>query len=70
MTRRASRTTSSADERLSLKAMLPAKTPFAVLIAPTRFEIRDRKPKSIRMRKALSAADDGAADHMNHPTPS
>ena len=47
---------SSADELLRLKAMLPAKTPFAVLIAPTRFEIRDRNPKSIRMRKALSAA--------------
>lgn len=47
---------SSADELLRLKAMLPAKTPFAVLIAPTRFEIRDRNPKSIRMRKVLSAA--------------
>jgi hypothetical protein len=47
---------SSADELLSLKAMLPAKTPFAVLIVPTRFEIRDQEPQSIRMRKALSAA--------------
>jgi hypothetical protein len=35
--------------------MLPAKTPFAVLIAPSRFEIRDQEPGSIRMRKALSA---------------
>ncbi len=47
---------SSADELLRLKAMLPAKTPFAVLVAPTRFEIRDRNPESIRMRNALSAA--------------
>lgn len=47
---------SSAEELGALKAMLPAGTPFAVLITPTRWEIRDGHEESRRLRETLTDA--------------
>lgn len=46
----------TAAEIATLRAMLPAGTPFAVLIAPTRFEIKDRDSSSRRLRLEVSTA--------------
>jgi hypothetical protein len=46
----------TADELTALKAMLPARTPMAVLIAPARFEIRDGDAYYRRLRLATAAA--------------
>jgi len=48
-------------ELARLRAILPAHTPLAILMVPSRFEIRDNDPYWIRLRlavtKALAAAD-------------
>ncbi|MGH6661731.1 MAG: SGNH/GDSL hydrolase family protein, partial [Rhodospirillales bacterium] len=46
----------TAAEIATLRAMLPKGTPLAVLIASTRFEIRDGDPFSRRLRSEVSAA--------------
>ena len=46
----------TAAELDALRGMLPPGTPFAVLIAPTRFEIRDGEPFSRTLRQAMNAA--------------
>lgn len=46
----------SADELARMREMFPAETPFAVLIVPGRFEIRDGDPLYHRMRIAVAAA--------------
>jgi hypothetical protein len=47
---------STADELAAIKAMLPAGTPVAVLIAPARFDIRDADPVFRRMRLDMANA--------------
>ena len=46
----------TAGELKTLKAQLPAGTPFAVLIAPARFEIRDSEPAYRKVRLAIVRA--------------
>lgn len=46
----------TADELAALRAMLPRGTPFAVLIAPARFEIRDRDAFYRKLRLRMKAA--------------
>jgi hypothetical protein len=43
----------TAEELKNLKAQIPADIPFAVLIAPARFEIRDRDPAYQRVREGM-----------------
>ena len=43
-------------EMRHLRAMLPADVPFAVLIAPSRFEIRDSDAKYTKVRQDVAAA--------------
>lgn len=43
----------TATELEILRAQIPANTPFAVLIAPARFEIRDRDPAFQKVRKGM-----------------
>ena len=45
----------TADELAALRAMLPNDTPFAVLIAPARFEIRDGDAFYRRLRRRMTA---------------
>lgn len=47
---------STADELAAVRSMLPAATPFAVLIAPARWEIRDRDALHRRLRVAVASA--------------
>ena len=53
--------TRTAGELANVKAQLPAQVPFAVLIAPARFEIRDQDPafKKIRQEMVRALADRG-----------
>ena len=44
----------SVREILNLKSMLPQNTPFYVLIAPTRMEIRDAEPNSRFLRESMT----------------
>ena len=44
----------SVREILNLKSMLPQNTPFYVLIAPTRIEIRDAEPNSRFLRESIT----------------
>lgn len=46
----------TAAELETIRSMLPPDTPFAILIAPTRFEIRDGDPYSRTLRQALTTA--------------
>jgi len=46
----------TAQELENLKAQLPAQVPFAVLIAPARFEIRDRDPAFQKVREGMVRA--------------
>ena len=46
----------TAEAIADLRDMLPAPTPVAVLIAPTRFEIRDGNPLHVEMRERMVAA--------------
>jgi hypothetical protein len=55
-TNSAARADSSADEIAYLKSMLPAGTPFAVLIVPARFDIRDGDPAFADLRTKVVAA--------------
>ena len=43
----------TANELENLKAQIPVNTPFAVLIAPARFEIRDRDPVFKKAREEV-----------------
>ncbi len=45
----------TADELAALRAMLPRGTPFAVLIAPARFEIKDGDASYRRLRRRMTA---------------
>ena len=47
---------STADEIVYLRSMLPEGTPFAVLVVPARFDIRDRDPFYTRVRESMDAA--------------
>lgn len=47
---------STARELVRLRAMLPPQTPFAVLVIPARFDIRDREPFYVAVRERLLAA--------------
>jgi hypothetical protein len=51
-----SATEGTAAELDTLRNMLPPATPFAVLIAPTRFEIRDGDPFSRTLRQTMAGA--------------
>ena len=44
---------STAKEVIRLKSMLPVKTPFTVLVIPTRFEIRDGTPIFVELRRVV-----------------
>ena len=44
-------TAQTAAEIETIRDMLPPNTPFAVLMAPTRFEVRDDDPFSRRLRR-------------------
>lgn len=46
---------STAEELARLRSLLPKGTPLAVLLIPTRFEIRDRTPLHRRLRETLTA---------------
>ena len=54
---------STASELVTLKAQIPPKTPFAVLIAPARFEIRDGDPgfQKIRVEMLRALSERGIA---------
>jgi hypothetical protein len=46
----------TADELAWLAQNVPAGAPFAVLLVPSRFDVRDRDPAHIGQRKAIAAA--------------
>lgn len=47
---------STADELAYFRSLLPEGTPFAVLVVPARFDIRDRDPFYTRVRETMDAA--------------
>lgn len=49
----ARRVASTVDELLYLRSMVPKEIPFAVLVAPARFDVRDRDPIFSALRKNL-----------------